>query len=386
MRALPQHPPGLPTVNEPARAADEVRVLLIAPSLDILGGQSRQASRLLTSLRSEPGVRIDFLPVNPRAPGALHHLQRIKFVRTVVTSLLFWSKLLVKAPRYDVLHIFSASYYSYLICAAPPVLLGRLLGKKTVLNYRSGEADDHLTNWRLTAAPLIRVADAVVVPSGYLVDVFRKFNIDAHEICNTVDLQRFVFRERAPLRPVFLTSRLLEPLYNVAGVLRAFATIQQRYADAALTVAGEGSERAALEQLAMELGLRNVDFIGPVAYESMPALYDRADVYLNGPRLDNMPATLLECFASGLPVVTTNAGGIPYIVTHQKTGLVVENGDAEAMAKAAIWLLEHQDAAREIARAAHEASQNYTWPVAKQRWVEMYLALARNGTWSRPLR
>lgn len=215
-------------------------VLVLAPSLDILGGQSRQCARLIGGLKSEQSLRVDFLPHNPRMPRGFRWTQRIKYLRTVVTTLLYWMLLLGRAWRYDILHIFSASYYSYLLSVAPAILIGRLYGKKVILNYRSGEADDHLANWKLSAIPTMRLVDAIVVPSGYLVEVFGKFGLKARAIHNIVELERFQYRERKPLRPVFLTSRLLEPLYNVPCVLRAFALIQRRFPNATLTVAADG--------------------------------------------------------------------------------------------------------------------------------------------------
>src|SRR5262245_5513998 len=91
----------------------KVRVLVVAPSLDILGGQSVQAARLMERLREEPTLEIGFLPINPRLPGILRHLQSIKYVRTVVTSIAYILSLLVRTYRYDVLHVFSASYLSF---------------------------------------------------------------------------------------------------------------------------------------------------------------------------------------------------------------------------------------------------------------------------------
>jgi glycosyltransferase involved in cell wall biosynthesis len=349
---------------------------MIGPSLDILGGQARQAARLLEYFRVEQSVAVDFLPINPRLPGPLRYLQRIKYLRTVITTLAYWTMLLVRIRRYDVLHIFSASYYSYLLSAAPPIVLGKLLGKKTLLNYRSGEAEDHLRHWRLTGIPIIRLADMVVVPSGYLVDIFATFGIQARPIVNTVEFDRFVFRDRRPMKPIFLTTRLLEPLYNVGCVLRAFALIQQRYPKAQLIVAGTGRMQNELEQLARDLNLRNTEFVGGVPFEHMPVLHNSAYVYLNSPNLDNMPASLIECFACGLPVVTTDAGGIPYIVTHERTGLLVPRNDYEAMATAAIRLLDEEDLAATIAQQARVECGQYSWERVREAWLELYRDLA----------
>ena len=353
-----------------------LRVLLLAPSLDILGGQSRQCARLLGGLQSEPSLQVSFYPHNPRMPRGFRWLQRIKYVRTVVTTFLYWSWLLACAWRYDILHIFSASYYSYLLSVAPAIVIGRVYGKKVILNYRSGEAEDHLANWKLSAIPTMRLADVIVVPSGYLVEVFAKFGLKARPIHNIVELERFRYRERKPLRPVFLTSRLLEPLYNIPCVLRAFALIQRRFPNASLTVAADGWMRGELEQLARDLELRQTEFIGRVAFEDMPAMYDSADIYLTATNLDNMPSSITESMAAGLPVVTTDAGGIPFIVTHEESCLMVRCDDHEGMAAAAIRLLEDNELALRLTAQARVAARKFTWPVVRDEWVNLYHELA----------
>jgi glycosyltransferase involved in cell wall biosynthesis len=202
--------------------------------------------------------------------------------------------------------------------------------------------------------------------------VFRRFGLHARVIPDIVELGRFHFRERRPLRPVFLTSRLLEPLYNVECVLRAFALIQERLPDARLIVAADGSRRRTLEAFARELGLRHVDFAGPVPFERMPALYDAADIYLQAPDLDNTPASLLECFASGLPVVTSDAGGIPFLIRHEQEGLLVPRDDHRALATAALRLLDDPDLAWRLASRARRVCEQYTCPRVRAGWLALY--------------
>ncbi len=359
------------------KGANRLRVLIVAPSLEILGGQAVQAARLRARLREEPSIEVSFLPVNPKLPGPLRKLQDIKYVRTFVTSLLYWGLLLARVSRYDVIHVFSASYFSFVLAPTPAILVAKLYNKRIVLNYRSGEAADHLRRWRRTAIPTIRLVDEIAVPSGYLVDVFAQFELVSRSISNFVDMNRFSFRERRPLRPIFLSNRNLEPLYNVECVLRAFAIIQQRSPGASLIVAGDGSQRGELEALAHELKLRNVEFKGRVAPEEMHALYSSADVYLNSPNTDNMPGSVIEAFASGLPVVTTDAGGIPYIVEDESTGLMMRCGDYEAMADLALRLLEDEALGAAMTSRAREECNKYQWDEVKNEWLKLYYELGR---------
>ncbi len=138
------------------------------------------------------------------------------------------------------------------------------------------------------------------------------------------------------------------------------------------TIAADGSLRSDLEQYANDLGLRQTEFIGRVPFEAMPDLYDAADIYLNANDIDNAPTSILESFASGLPVVTTEAGGIPYILEHERTGLMVKCGDHEALAASAIRLLEDPVLASRLAHNARESVRPFTLPAVSDSWLSLY--------------
>src|ERR1044071_2833992 len=114
-----------------------VRVLVVAPSFDILGGQAVQAARLIARLREVDSFAVGFLAINPRLPGVLRALQAIKYLRTLVTSVLYFITLFAQIPRYDVIHVFSASYFSFLLAPTPAILIGKLFRKRVLLNYHS---------------------------------------------------------------------------------------------------------------------------------------------------------------------------------------------------------------------------------------------------------
>jgi glycosyltransferase involved in cell wall biosynthesis len=357
----------------------QLRLLIIAPSLDILGGQAVQAERLTSRLRENPTLEVGFLPVNPRLPGIFRKLQSVKYLRTIVTSILYFSSLLRNVRKYDVIHVFSASYFSFLLAPAPAIIVTKLYRKKALLNYHSGEAADHLARWRRSALPIIKLADVVVVPSEYLVRVFADFGIRANAIFNIVDMREFPFRERNPLRPIFLSNRNLESHYGVDCVLRAFAIIQQCRPDATLTVVGDGSQRKSLEKLKNELHLNETTFTGRVPPQKIQQYYSAADIFLNGSEIDNQPLSILEAFAGGLPVVTTDAGGIPDIVTDGRTGFIVRRGDHKAMAERAISLLNDPQMASQTARDAFLECRHYGWEAVCEAWLEQYRQLCGEG-------
>ena len=353
-----------------------VRILIVAPTPPPLGGQAIQARRLLEKLPEVPGLEVGFVSVNPALPGLLGALQRVKYVRTIVTSVAYVWSLLRHVPRCDIVHAFSASYWSFLLAPVPAMLAAKLFRKRIVLNYRSGEADDHLAHWR-SAGWGIRLADRVVAPSGYLVDVFARHGYAAEAIHNFVDTALVRHRERIGAGTRFFANRHFEPLYNVACVVRAFAIVQRTLPHATLTLAGDGSERAALERVVADLSLRNVRFTGRVPMTEMAALYDEADIYLNAPNIDNMPGSVIEAFAAGLPVASTSAGGIPYIVSDGVTGLLVPVDDHDALGRAALRLAQEPGLAQRLSASAYTALQEkYVWPAVRERWAALYRELA----------
>jgi glycosyltransferase involved in cell wall biosynthesis len=279
--------------------------------------------------------------------------------------------LLRELAHADVVHAFSASYSSFLLAPLPAILVARGLGKPVVLNYRSGQAPDHLQRSAI-ARKAIAAVDSNVVPSRFLVEVFRGFGIDATIIPNIVDLQRFAFRERDPLHPRLVSTRNFDAIYNVAATIRAFRIVQDRWPGASLTLVGGGPQEGDLRALVSDLGLQHVNFVGPVKPDEIAGFYAANDIYVQSPNIDNMPTSVLEAFASGLPVVSTEAGGVPAILTHGQHGLLAHLADYETLGHHVLRLLDNPDYARRLARTAYATTHACTWPSVREEWLKVY--------------
>jgi glycosyltransferase involved in cell wall biosynthesis len=352
-----------------------LRVAIVAPSLRILGGQAVQADRLLRAWRTDPDVEAWLVPINPVLPPPFGRGLRVRYLRTALTQLVYWPLLLRELRRADVVHVFSAAYFSFLLAPLPAVLIARFFRKPVVLNYRSGEAPDHLARSRLARFVLART-DVNVVPSRFLAEVFSDVGLRARVVHNIVDRAEFTYRRRHPLQPRIISTRNLEPLYNVGCTIRAFRLIQDRYPEATLTIVGGGSEEASLRRLTSELGLRGVRFAGRVAHTDIARHYTDADIYVQTPNIDNMPASVLEAYASGLPVVSTDAGGVPAILTHEEHGLLARVNDPAAVAAQVFRLLEEPGLAARLTAAALNSCQAYAWERVRTDWLAIYREVA----------
>jgi glycosyltransferase involved in cell wall biosynthesis len=115
-----------------------------------------------------------------------------------------------------------------------------------------------------------------------------------------------------------------------------------------------------------------VEFVGPVPWEKIGRFYAEADIFVNASWADNLPGSIIEAFASGTPVVTTAAGGIPYIVTHEQTGLMCEPGDWKALANNVTRLLREPELALRLAAAGRNEASRYEWDNVRSQWLAAY--------------
>ena len=349
-----------------------LRVAVVVASRRIVGGHSVQAGWLLDAWRSDSSVDAWIVPIDPVPPSPIDRLLGVKYLRTFATQLWYWPLLVRELRRADVVHAFAASYTSFLLAPLPAVIIAKLLGKPVVLNYHSGEAPDHLRRSAVARFVLRRLVDVNVVPSPFLRDVFRSFEIEADVVPNIVDLRQFTYRVRDPLRPHLLCTRNFEPLYNLSCVLRAFAKIQAHYPAATLTLVGSGSQDITLREEAAALRVENVTFAGRVAPSEIHRYYANADIYVQAPSIDNMPLSLLEAFASGLPVVSTNVGGVPSMLRHRIDGLLVADNNADALADQVIQLLVDPALARRLTESAYRTLGAYEWTGVRDGWLQAY--------------
>jgi L-malate glycosyltransferase len=345
----------------------KTKIAVVATSMNLIGGQSIQAKRLLDAFANDENIELFFIPNNPQTA-----FQNVKFLRTIFTSLKFWSLLFSQVRKADIVHVFSSAGSGYIIATLPPLLFAKVYGKIVILNYHSGELEEHIKRRKFTALPTMKMFDEIIVPSQFLVDVFAKFGLQAKAIFNFAGSKQFAFKERKPVRPVFLSNRNFEAHYNISDILRAFQIIQKSLPESNLIVAGFGTEEAKLKQFAKDLNLANVEFIGKIANDEMPEIYNQADIYLNASIVDNMPLSFIEAFACGLPIVSYATGGIPYIVETGKTGVLVKQNDYKALANEAIKLLENQDLTRQIISNAHEEVKKYSFDEVKGEWRNAY--------------
>ena len=355
------------------------KCVLVGPLPPPSGGMANQTKQLRQLLIAS-GIEVRLVQVN--APYQPAWIGKIRLLRAFFRLVPYKIKLWKACKNADFMHIMANSGWSWHLFAAPAILIGKLRGLKVIVNYRGGEAASFFASDYRWVKPILKKADQVIVPSGFLEKVFLERDIQPILVPNIINLDRFSpaddkeNQQRLKNAPHFIVTRNLEAIYDIPTALKAFAIIFKEYPNATMTVAGSGDELANLEQLSEELKINKaVVFSGRIANEKLPALYQKSQFMLNPTTKDNMPISMLEALASGIPCISTNAGGIPYLVEDKVTARLCDIGDAEKMAELALILLDDLEQYQQLRANGLKMIKNFTWSEVSQKLFKVYQRL-----------
>lgn len=358
-----------------SKQGNGLHVGLVGPLPPPFGGMANQMKQLARLLRAE-GVTISVVQTNAEYRPKL--IGGVKGVRAMFRLFPYLFQLWKVVGQVDVLHVLANSGWSWQLFAAPAIWIGYLRGKPVVVNYRGGFAEEYFEKSISRVRPAMIRARALVVPSPFLREVFSTFGFDAEVIPNIIDLQRFYPRGRpkGECGPHIVIARNLESIYGISSAIRSVAKVKPEFPGLKVSIAGSGPQEQELKALSAELGLADaVVFTGRLTPDEVAELYREADLMLNPTTVDNMPNSVLEGLASGLPIITTNVGGIPYVVADEVTALFVDSGDVEGMADQIKRLIGDADLRSELINNGLKEVQRYSWAVVRDQWLGLYRRL-----------
>ena len=279
---------------------------VVGPLPPPAGGMATQTSQLV-KLFKEEGLEVCLVQTNrPYRPKSVEKLRGVRALFRLVPYLVAVWKM---AGKVDVIHLMANSGWSWQLFSTPVVWLAWLKNTPVIVNYRGGEAGSYFKQSFRWIRPTLNRATKIVVPSGYLQEVFAKFGVETTVIPNIINLERF--------RPAAIVDD--------APATKGFRVIITR---------------------------------------NLEAIYGIA--------------TAINALACGVPVVTTDVGGIPYIVSQEKTALMVPAGDEVAMAAQIVRLYREEETRQRLIDNGLDAVRLYAWPVVKEQWLTLYRSL-RSG-------
>ena len=282
--------------------------------------------------------------------------------------------------EYDIGHIevFSGPAFAW---AETTAFLVARAGKPYVLTLHGGRLPEFSRRHPLRVRRLLDGAAAVTAPSAYLIEALKDVRSDIELLPNPVELSRYRFRERRPAEPKLVWLRAFHPTYNPAMAVEAVAAVATK-TNIELTMIGPDKGEGALErvrQTASRLGVRDlVRLPGPVAKGDVGKALDEGDIFLNTANVDNTPVSVIEAMACGMAVISTNVGGLPFLLEDGKDCLLVPAGDSLAMAEAIGRVLSDGDLAGRLSRNARRKAEGFGWGAVLPRWKQLLIQVNRD--------
>ena len=369
------------------------KILLIANYKGAVGGISGQVE-LLHDLLNHEGIQSG----ERRVDSGKYKADIFSTQGSVVRRIIKFIELIFVARGYDVLHIHGCSEWGFL-----PIIYGVIAGKvwhkRIIITYHGGGAEEFFVRHARFVRRWLNRADKVIVLNGYLESVFAKYGIPCIVIPNIIELSET--QEHSDYQwdaPRFISVRHLRELYNIPCILQAFAKVKKQLPQATLTILGDGPQRAELEEWVkkwreesresreesgerkVESGKRKVEsvrFVGQVANSEMPKYLAESDIMLSAPSIDNMPVSMLEAMNAEVLVISSNVGGVPYMIEHGRTGLLFNMKGSEderisELADKMLWAVEHQKEAEDMIARAKEDVKKYCWQNIREMLLPMY--------------
>jgi glycosyltransferase involved in cell wall biosynthesis len=217
-------------------------------------------------------------------------------------------------------------------------------------------------------------AAAIVTPSPFLARAVKPLGLEARVIPNFIDVSSYPFRERSALRPRLFWMRTYDPDYNPLMAIEVLRRVRERQPEAALMMRGqEKGMEADVRRAADALGLSAaLDLGGFADHAAKLRAGEWADLFISTSHIDNMPVAVVEAAAMGMPIVCTAVGGVPDLLTHESTGLLVPDGDAEAMAAAVLRLLADPGLAQRLSHGGREMALRSSWASVRSQWEALF--------------
>lgn len=288
--------------------------------------------------------------------------QFLRFFEMVVSTLIN-----VRKVDYILIDTYSTSSFWYAFFCSQ---IARLFKKKYIPILRGGDLPNRLLKNPNLCRAVFKNAYKNVAPSNYLLSEFEKCGFDnVIYIPNTIEIKNYSFKKRAFLEPKLLWVRAFASIYNPKMAIDVLELLQKKYPKASLTMVGPDKD-GSLQSAKRYAQLKKVDvsFTGQLSKDEWWKLSENHSIFINTTNFDNTPVSVMEAMALGLPVVTTNVGGIPYLLSDEQNALLVRPNDVDAMVYKIEVLMHDENLAAKLSQNGREEAMKWDWNVVKEQW------------------
>ncbi|WP_347924965.1 glycosyltransferase family 4 protein [Pontimicrobium sp. SW4] len=210
-----------------------------------------------------------------------------------------------------------------------------------------------------------------IAVSNYLKHEFNKRGFESIFIPNILEIEKYTFLQREISFPKLLFVRAFASIYNPEMAIKALSKIKREYPEAILCMVGPEKDNSleSCKTLVKELELENsVEFTGMLSKKEWHKKAENYNIFINTTNVDNAPISVMEAMALGLPIVSTNVGGMPFLIEDNKTGILVNENDICDMVKAINTICKNEETAKHLVNNARKQVEKFDWSNIKGLW------------------
>lgn len=291
----------------------------------------------------------------------------------------------IRRSEYQLASIDTFSNWSFLWAEFVAFVLTKI-GKTYILVLRGGGLPEFAQRWPVRVTRLLGSAGVVIVPSRFLLEKMRPYCSKLVLVPNPIDISKYTFflrgkRLQSESGPTLMWLRAFHDIYNAPLAIYVTALLISQYPKFRLIMGGGAKNDDSFQkvkQLAEALEVSGfIEFSGKVPKTEIPSWLQMGEIFINTANVDNTPVTVMEAMACGLPVVSTNVGGIPYLLEDEKDALLVPPDNPEAMARAVNRILTEPGLSTRLSRNARKKTEHFDWSVILPQWERVIKQVAR---------
>lgn len=293
-----------------------------------------------------------------------------KFFRLADTLL----TILLKSNQYTVAIVPLYGGTASLFWAESATVLLKLLGKKTILIIHGGSIPGRMKTKPSAYLRTIKRVNTAVCPSGFIIETLKQYHVKAVLIENVLNLKQYHFHPKEKFRPYLFWMRTFEDAYNPLMAVRVLALLKKKYPTAKMVMAGRDTGMLpVVKRFAGDLFvLDSIGFPGYVSDAEKNRIADEYDIHICTNKIDNAPVSVIEMMGLGLPIVSVNSGGIPYLVTDNVDGLLVNPDDDEQMVEKIITIIEDNQKGKRLVENSQKTILKYDEEVIIKKWKSLF--------------
>lgn len=253
--------------------------------------------------------------------------------------------------------------------------LCRILKLKYIAKLHGGDLPNRLSKSPFFCDMIFKNAYKITAPSGYLMNAFKvKYHNNIIYIPNTIEINNYPLVQKEYSVPKILWVRSFSSIYNPKMAIKVAANLKEKYPDVVLCMIGPDKENLIDEckKYAKKLNV-DVEFTGKLSKKKWIKRSKEFNVFINTTHFDNTPVSVIEAMALGIPVVSTNVGGIPFLLNDSENALLVKDGDTEAMSQAIEKIMSNNQLRTLLITNGRTLVEEFDWSIVKQKWIDILI-------------